>query len=90
MIKCSLIIRPCQGEKGKEIFEICYLLETESVYGKTCTLCYMPTLNLACSVVRYLNGGEMTKDEREMISVAFRNAVRRKHADGSDELKHNP
>lgn len=76
MIRSSLIIRPCQGAEDKETFEVCYLFETEGVIGKTCTLCYMPTLSLACGLVRYINGGEMTKDEREMIDVAFRAALR--------------
>lgn len=89
MIRNSLIIRPGQGADGKETFEVCYLFEAEGAIGKTCTLCYMPTLSLACGLVRYLNGGEMTKDEREMIDVAFRRSIRRKNAHGTDKQKPN-
>lgn len=77
MIRSSLIIRPCRDAKDKEIFEVCYLIEGGGTIGKAQTLCYMPTLSLACSLVHYLNGGEMSKDESEMIDVAFRAALRR-------------
>lgn len=89
MIRSSLIIRPCQGAKGKEIFEVCYLFENDGVAGQTHTLCYMPTLSLACGLVRYLNGGEMSKDEQEMLNVVLRQKPRRKNTHGNDEKKPN-
>lgn len=89
MINSSLIIRPCQGAEGKETFEVCYLFENDAVAEQTHTLCVMPTLYLACGLVRYINGGEMTKDEREMIDVALRQALRRKNAHGNDKQKPN-
>ena len=76
MIRSSLIIRSCQGADSKETFEVCYLFENDGVAGQTHTLCYMPTLSLACGLIRYMNGGEMTKDEREMIDVALRRSFR--------------
>ena len=86
-MKDNIIIRPHRGEDGKTRYGVYFVYDTIGKGDTAPALCYMPTLYLAGSLVRYLNGGEMSKDEKEEISVAFRKALRRKNVQGSDEQK---
>lgn len=72
MSKDNIIIRPRQEANGRKSYGIFFTYDTIGQGDEAQALCYMPTLYLACCLVRFINGGNMTKDEREMIDVALR------------------
>ena len=85
----NIIIRPCQSADGKRHYGLYYMSEIIGLGDDAPAFCYMPTLFLACSLVRFMNGGNMTKDEREMLSVAFRRAANTERSHRTDKKKHN-
>ncbi len=72
MSKDNIIIRPRQEANGRKSYGIFFTYDTIGQGDEALALCYMPTLYLACCLVRYINGGNMSKEEREMVDIALR------------------
>lgn len=84
-MKDNIIIRPHRGEDGKTRYGVYFVYDTIGKGDTAPALCYMPTMYLACCVARFINGGNMTKDEREMVGVALRHAISKDKVGQLDE-----
>lgn len=67
----SAFIRSRCDENGKRSFSIHFIVDAISHGDDAPALCTLPTLEQAAMLCRYINGGNMDKQERESVSVAL-------------------
>lgn len=69
-MKSNMIIRQHQHDNGKRTYSVHYIFDEIGNQDAT-ALCELPTLEQAAALVRYLNGGNMSKEERETVRAAL-------------------
>ena len=67
----NAFIRSHCDENGKRSFSIHFIVDAIGHGDDAPALCTLPTLEQAAMLCRYINGGNMDKQERDSVSVAL-------------------